>query len=216
MAAAARTPERRIEMLRAKQVYRDEREKVPDTSTPLRPERRGVSRIRVIEEAKEKVPVMDLAERLCGPSGLRKAGREHVAFCPLHDDRRTPNFYVNPEKNTWFCFVCQVGGDVVDLARLAWNYKKHEVSMAAADLLHEFGHPIPERPESWYRKQARQKPIRDAVDEPKVRHLQRRVYRIFVPMIEEIRDEDERREEARYLWDAAGEIAVLILAGRSS
>jgi DNA primase len=202
-------------MLRAKQVYLDETKKTSSTSTPSKPERRGVSHLRVIEEAKAKVPVADLAERLCGLSGLRKAGREYVGFCPLHDDRRTPNFYVNPEKNTWFCFVCQVGGGVVELARFAWGYEKHEMAMAAADLLHEFGHPIPERPKSRYRKQARQKPIRDAIDEAKVRHLQRRVYRIFLPMLEEIRDEGERREEIEYLWDAAGEIAVLIVAGGS-
>jgi DNA primase len=67
-------------------------------------ERRGVSRSRVIEEAKEKVHTVDLAERLCGPGGLRKAGKERVGRCPLPDhEDKTPSFTVNPEKNLWFC-----------------------------------------------------------------------------------------------------------------
>jgi hypothetical protein len=96
--------------------------------TPSRPERRGVSRKTVIEAAKEKVRTIDLAKRLC-PAGLRKAGEELVGFCPLHDDRRTPNLNVNPENDTWFCFVCLVGGDVIELARYAWGYEKHEVGL---------------------------------------------------------------------------------------
>ncbi len=100
------------------------------------------------------------------------------------------------------------------IGALRMGYEKQEAPMAAADLLHEFGHPIPERPASWFSKQQRQKPVRAALEEAKVRHLQRRVFRIFLPLIEEIDDEHERRAETEYLWDAAGEIAVLILAGR--
>jgi hypothetical protein len=38
----------------------------PAPPSPTRPERRGVSRKTVIDEAKEKVPVIDLADLLCG------------------------------------------------------------------------------------------------------------------------------------------------------
>jgi DNA primase len=176
-------------------------------------ERHGVSRWRVIAEAKEKVPTVDLAERLCRPSGLRKAGREHVGFCPLHDDRRTPNFYVNPEKNTWFCFVCQVGGDVVDLATFAWGYEKHEVTMAAADLLHEFGHPIPERPKSWHRKQARQKPIRDGIEAAKIHVARRRLYKwLFEPLILASTDEEDRAHDEQLLWEHTLPLAEHLVA----
>ena len=81
--------------------------------------------------------------------------------------------------------------------------------MAAADLLHEFGHEIPQRPASWYAKQERQAPIRDAIEEVWVKHYQRRIYRGFLPAIEDIADVDERRKEAQLFWDAAHEIAVL-------
>jgi hypothetical protein len=63
------------------------------------PERRGVSRKTVIEEAKAKVPVIDLADLLCGPQKMRRVGDEWVARCPLpnHEDK-TPSFPSPPEE----------------------------------------------------------------------------------------------------------------------
>ncbi len=184
--------------------------------TPLRPERRGVSRRRVIDEAKAKVPVIDLADLLCGPGKMRRIGAEWLARCPLPDhEDKSPSFSVNPEKNLFWCFGCARGGDVVELARLAWNYSKPEVPMAAAQLLTEFGHEIPPRPASWFEKQRRQQPIRDAIAEARHLHYQRRVFRIFASLIAPIKDEDERREEQELLWDVAGEIAARLAAKRT-
>jgi hypothetical protein len=180
-----------------------------------RPERSGVSKRSVIEEGK-KIPTIDFADRLCGPGQLRKVGDKWVARCPLpgHEDK-TPSFTVYPESNSWFCFgACLRGGDVVDLAAAAWGYGRGEMATAAADLLREFGREIPDRPASWYAKQARQKPIRNAIEEAKVLHTQRRLFRMFLPMVEEIEDAGERSAEREYLWDAAEEIAVLVWAGR--
>jgi DNA primase len=190
-------------MLRAKQVYRDEREKASDTSTPLPPERRSVLGRRIIEEAKEKIPTVDLAERLCGPDSIRRVGKEWLGRCPLPDhEDKTPSFTVNPEKNLWFCHGCGRGGDVVDLARFAWGYEKREVAMAAADLLHEFGHPIPERPESWYRKQARQRPVRNGIEAAKIHVARRRLYRrFFEPLILATVDEDDRKHDEQLFWE---------------
>lgn len=181
------------------------------------PERRGVSRRTVIEEAKARVPTIDLADRLCGPGRMRKTGKEWAAHCPLPDHQeRTPSFTVNPDKNVWWCFGCLRGGDVVELARFVWGYERHEAATAAANLLHDFGYEVPPRTASWYRKNERQKPARDAIQEAKVQHTQRRLFRMFMPMIEGLENEDERREEAGYLWSAAQEIAVLVVAGRSA
>ena len=148
---------------------------------------------------------------------MRRVGAEWVTNCllPDHEDR-VPSFTVNPEKNVWWCHGCLRGGDVVELARYVWGYERHDAHLAAADLLHEFGHEIPQRPASWYRKNERQKPIRNAIEEAKVQHTRRRLFRIFLPLIEEIANEEQRREETEYLWDAAEEIAVLTVAGRSS
>jgi DNA primase len=181
------------------------------------PERRGISRKTVIDEAKVKVRTIDLADLPCGPGKMRKVGDRWVARCPLpgHEDR-TPSFTVYTGTNSWFCFgACLRGGDVVDLAAAAWSYGRGEMAMAAADLLHEFGHELPERPASWYAKQAHQNPIRSAIEQAKIQHTQRRLFRIFTPLIEQHSDEEEKREEIEYLWDAAGEIAILIVAGSS-
>lgn len=45
---------------------------------------------------------------------LRRQGREQTGLCPFHGDRSDGNFMVNDEKGIWHCFVCQVGGDVID------------------------------------------------------------------------------------------------------
>jgi hypothetical protein len=185
--------------------------------TPPRPDRRGVSRRTVIEEAKEKVKTVDLADRLAVGQGgrWRKVGAEWVKNCVLSDhEDRSPSFTVNPEKNLWHCHGCLRGGDVFTLAQLAWNIDRADV--AAAEILLTFGHEIPPRPAAWFAKQARQRPARAALEEARVLHYQRRVFRIFAPLIVPIEDEDERREEEGYVWDAAGEIAALLAAQRMS
>jgi hypothetical protein len=82
--------------------------------------------------------------------------------------------------------------------------------MAAAQLLTEFGHEIPERPPGWFRKQERQAPVRQALEDAKIAHLQRRVFRRFMTLLEAIEEQQERQAEAELLWEAAREIAVLI------
>jgi hypothetical protein len=194
-------------------VYPAREGKTPTSST--RPERRDVSRKTVIEAAKEKVPTIDLADRLAVGQGgrWRKVGAEWVRNCvlPDHEDR-SPSFTVNPEKDLWHCHGCLRGGDVIELARFAWGYEKHEAAMASADLLHEFGHPIPERPASWYRKQTRQKPIRDAIDRVRFEHLQRRLFRgLFEPSLLRIEDPEERKAEALIFWEAAQALGRVML-----
>jgi DNA primase len=176
----------------------------PTTASFARPERRGVSRRSVIEGAKARVETIALADLLCGPGQLRRVGKRWVARCPLPDhEDRSPSFTVYPETNSWFCFgTCLVGGDVVELARHAWGYEKGEVAMAAANLLHEFGHPIPERPASWYRKQERQKPVRDGVEAAKIRVARHHLYlRYFEPLVLATEDEDVRAHDAQLFWE---------------
>jgi DNA primase len=189
-------------------------ESTPHISTPSRPERRGVSRSRVIEEAKAKVLTVDLAERLCGPGGLRKAGKEQVGRCPLPDhEDKTPSFTVNAEKNVFFCHGCVRGGDVIDLARFAWGYEKREVTMAAANLLHEFGHPIPEQPKLWYRKQERQRSVRNGIEAAKIHVVRRRLYRrFFEPLILATVDEEDRAHDEQLFWELTLPLAEHLVA----
>jgi DNA primase len=174
------------------------------------PERWGVSRKTVIETAKEAVPVIDLADLLCGPGGLKRVGNRWVAQCPLpgHDER-TPSFTVFPETNSWYCFgACQRGGDVIELARFAWSYEKHEAPMAAADILRTFGHPIPEKPASWFRKQARQKPIRDGIEAAIIRVARLRLHKKYVePIVLASTNKVARLHDAQLLWELTAPLA---------
>jgi uncharacterized NAD(P)/FAD-binding protein YdhS len=80
--------------------------------------------------------------------------------------------------------------------------------MAAADLLYEFGHPIPEQPKSWYRKQERQRPVRDGIEAAKIRVARRRLYRrFFEPLILATVDEEDRKHDAQLFWEATAPLA---------
>jgi len=103
---------------------------------------------------------------------------------------------------------------VVDLEFHCGDYG--ELREAMVSLAVEFGVVLPERSPSWFRRQERQKPVRDALEEIKVRHVQRRLYRIFAPAIERIEDEAERKEEKAQTWHDCRGVARLIVAGRRS
>jgi DNA primase len=180
------------------------------------PRYRGVSYVRPIDAAKEAVPVIDLADRLCGPGSLRRVGKEWVGRCPLPDhEDRSPSFTVNAEKNVFFCHGCLQGGDVVELYRLAEEFDQREAHTAAAMLLMEFGFEVPQRPPAWHRKQERQKPVRDAIEEVKARSAQRRLMRTLAPLMASIEDTEERREEALRIWCDLEEVARLVVKGAS-
>ncbi len=181
-----------------------------DRNSPCsRPERRGLSRRTVIEAAKEAVLTVDFADQLCGPGQMRTVGDKRRARCPLPDhEDNSPSFTVYPSNNSWFCYGCLRGGDVIELARFAWSYPKSRVAEAAAMLLMEFGHGVPQRSGSWFRKQERQRPIRDGLAAVRVRSLQRRLFRLFEPMISKILDPEERAAEARRVWEDLAPLAV--------
>jgi DNA primase len=120
-----------------------------------------------------------------------------VGRCPLPDhEDRSPSFTVYPESNSWYCYGCLRGGDVIELARYAWGYEKAEVAMAAADLLHEFSHEPVQRPASWFAKLRRQQEIRQGLNGVKARAVQRRLFRLFERYLSPIEDPNVRLSEA--------------------
>ena len=44
---------------------------------------------------------------------LRRVGNKYKALCRWHDDH-SPSLEVNPERQSFKCWVCGVGGDVFD------------------------------------------------------------------------------------------------------
>jgi len=87
-----------------------------------------------IERLKSEVSV----ERLVEASGvsLRRAGKDLLGRCPLHDDAEA-SLVVTPAKNLWHCFGCQLGGGPID-----WVMKTQGVSFRhAVEILRE-GQPL--------------------------------------------------------------------------
>ena len=60
------------------------------------------------EQVRQAIDIVDLVGKY---APLRRQGRSFVARCPWHDDTR-PSLQVNPERQSWNCWVCDVGGDV--------------------------------------------------------------------------------------------------------
>lgn len=63
-------------------------------------------------EAKERVrQAVDIVELIGDHLQLRREGRGYKALCPWHDDSR-PSLQVNPERQSFKCWVCDIGGDI--------------------------------------------------------------------------------------------------------
>lgn len=56
--------------------------------------------------------------KLVGDYGLalHRAGSRYKALCPWHDDRH-PSLEVNPDRQTFKCWVCNIGGDVLEFVQ---------------------------------------------------------------------------------------------------
>jgi DNA primase len=180
------------------------------------PERTGPAAFRrQIEAVKAGVRIEDVAAsygdfRLAGASRL--LGR---CVSPDHEDR-TPSMAIYTDAQRFRCYGigCEAHGDVLDLIMLAEpGIELWEAMMALAQ---RYGIELPERPPSWFARQKRQAPVRDRLEEIKVRHVQRRLFRIFLPTIQSMADGLERAEEAAHVWGDLEEVAVLIVAGRRS
>jgi len=64
------------------------------------------------DDAKEQVRQLTDIVDLTGQSiHLQKRGRIYVGLCPWHDDER-PSMQVDPQRQTWKCWVCDIGGDI--------------------------------------------------------------------------------------------------------
>ena len=63
-------------------------------------------------DLKERVrAAVDIVDVIGATTELRPQGRNFVARCPWHNDRR-PSMTVNQERQTWKCWPCDIGGDV--------------------------------------------------------------------------------------------------------
>jgi DNA primase len=63
-------------------------------------------------DTKERIrQAIDIVELVGGYIPLRREGRNYKGLCPWHDDSR-PSLHVNPERQSFKCWVCDIGGDI--------------------------------------------------------------------------------------------------------
>jgi DNA primase len=63
-------------------------------------------------DAKDQVrQAIDIVDLVGSYVQLRRSGRNFVGLCPWHDDSR-PSLQVNPDRQSFKCWVCDYGGDV--------------------------------------------------------------------------------------------------------
>lgn len=72
---------------------------------------------------------------------LRKAGTTYKGLCPFHAEK-TPSFHVRPDRQFFYCFGCQTGGDVLSFVREVNGYSFIE---AVRHLAERAGLQMPER-----------------------------------------------------------------------
>lgn len=61
-----------------------------------------------VEQIKEKLEVVEFFK---GYLELRPAGKNFKALCPFHREK-SPSFMISPDRGSWHCFGCNLGGDI--------------------------------------------------------------------------------------------------------
>jgi DNA primase len=84
-------------------------------------------------DAKEQVrQAVDIVDLVGSYIQLRRQGRNFVGLCPWHDDSR-PSLQVNPDRQSFKCWVCDLGGDVFSFVMKAEGLEFREALEMLAD-----------------------------------------------------------------------------------
>ncbi len=96
----------------------------------------GKDRTDVVESVRARADLRDIVSDYLP---LKKSGSRYRGLCPFHAEK-TPSFYVDAEKQLFYCFGCGAGGDVFKFLML---YEKLEFPEALRALADRYGIAIP-------------------------------------------------------------------------
>ena len=85
---------------------------------------------RFIQELQEKV---DIESVISSSITLKRRGKTLVGLCPFHNEK-TPSFTVYPESNSFYCYGCGAGGDVITFVRRMENLDYIEAVKSVAQM----------------------------------------------------------------------------------
>ena len=103
-------------------------EQTSEKSTPVIPS----------ETIEQIAAANDIVEVIGSYFPLKRAGANFKALCPFHQEK-TPSFHVSPQRQTFHCFGCGVGGSVF---RFVMEYEHVDFPSAVRKLAARVGIPI--------------------------------------------------------------------------
>src|SRR6202040_3030890 len=118
-------------------VWKAPRRWVSLTSLPG-PNERKIQSVIPSETIEQVAAANDVVEVIGSYFPLKRAGANFKALCPFHQEK-TPSFHVNPQRQTFHCFGCGVGGSVF---RFVMEYEHLDFPAVVRKLAARVGIPI--------------------------------------------------------------------------
>jgi DNA primase len=111
-----------------------------------------------IEQVKQRA---DIVEVISEKVVLRRRGKGFQGLCPFHDEK-SPSFSVSPDKQMYYCFGCQAGGDVV---RFLMELDKQSFADVVLNLARRYSIPVQTLEPEQRQELQRQLTLRDQLFE---------------------------------------------------
>jgi DNA primase len=88
-----------------------------------------------IDQVKQRADIVDvISEHVV----LRKSGKDYVGLCPFHEEK-SPSFSVSPNKQMYYCFGCQEGGNAI---KFMMELGKRSFQEVVLDLARRYQVPV--------------------------------------------------------------------------
>ncbi|MGI6561165.1 MAG: DNA primase [Clostridia bacterium] len=94
---------------------------------------------------------IDIVDIISDYTTLKRQGNEYVGLCPFHGEK-TPSFHVSREKQTYYCFGCKRGGNVITFIRTKEGLDYYDALKYLSD---KTGVELPEKEEKGDVKKAK-------------------------------------------------------------